>query len=104
MAKKTTPKKTAPKKSEPPKSDPPKSDPPKSEPPENTNESSATPKASTPSVEDNQTHFCARYKAYRARGVAFVNHRFSTDDLKIVEKLKKHPAFGNEFWVENKAA
>lgn len=104
MAKKTTPKKTAPKKSEPPKSDPPKSDQSNSEPPESSGDSSATPKVSTKPAEDNQTHFCARFKSYRARTVAFVNHRFSTDDPKTVEKLKKHPAFGNEFWIENKVA
>lgn len=50
---------------------------------------------------DGRTQFVSRFKRYRVPGAQFENYRFSTDDAELVEKLKKHSAYGNEFRIES---
>lgn len=48
---------------------------------------------------DGKTHFHSRFRQYQVPGVKFFDHRFITDDNQTVEQLKKHPAYGSEFWI-----
>ena len=52
---------------------------------------------------DGCTHFHSFSASYRIpvgnKYVKFDGNRFASDDARIVSALKRHPAFGLEFWV-----
>ncbi len=60
--------------------------------------SSSAPGDPAPSP-DGKYHFHSRYRQYRVPGAKFFGNRFATDDETVVEKLKRHGAFGSEFWL-----
>lgn len=42
-------------------------------------------------------HFASPSRNYRFRGIQFQNHRFATNDPKVIEQLRSASVFGNEF-------
>jgi hypothetical protein len=58
-------------------------------------------KAGPSTSPDDNFHFTSKFKQYRVPGAEFHNNRFVTPDEELVEKLKLHAAFGNEFWLEH---